>query len=110
MGTNYYLKQPEACPTCGAEKDKSRHIGKSSAGWAFALHVYPEDGINSLSDWLSLLFAPDARIVDEYGRVVPAEELMPIIIAREGVLARASGAHCVGHGGGSYDYITGDFS
>ena len=36
MGTNYYLND--------------RHIGKSSAGWYFALHIYPEENINSLDE------------------------------------------------------------
>jgi hypothetical protein len=29
-------------------------FGKSSGGWTFSLHVYPEDGIKDLADWIPL--------------------------------------------------------
>ena len=51
MGTNYYLYEgSEACPTC-KRPFEPLHIGKSSAGWCFSLHVIPEEGINTLDDW-----------------------------------------------------------
>ena len=37
MGTNYYL-ETDACDKCG-RGDGPLHIGNSSAGWCFALHV-----------------------------------------------------------------------
>lgn len=51
MGTNYYL-QKNVCGCCG-RPEKQIHIGKSSAGWAFALRVYPHDGIKDYDDWNS---------------------------------------------------------
>ena len=49
MGTNYYLSS-KPCSCCG-RKDSQRHIGKSSAGWVFALHVYPDQAKGELA-WL----------------------------------------------------------
>lgn len=56
MGTNYYLVYNETiddtCPCCGHSiiKKKELHLGKSSSGWTFALHVYPEKGIYTWAD------------------------------------------------------------
>jgi hypothetical protein len=111
MGTNYYLI-PESCPTCGHEEE-ARHIGKSSAGWAFALHVYPDEEIHTLDDWKLLWNKPGARIKNEYEDAVPVEHMERIIVDRvwEGQHRRAevNGAHCIGHGPGSWDYIIGEF-
>lgn len=38
MGTNYYLHSQDPCEHCGRSYPEL-HIGKSSAGWVFALHV-----------------------------------------------------------------------
>lgn len=61
MGTNYYIKS-EPCSHC-KRADPDLHIGKSSFGWAFALHVVADRGLNSLDDWRPLLSA--GRIIDE---------------------------------------------
>jgi hypothetical protein len=53
MGTNYYLEIDNVCSHCG-RGDTELHIGKSSAGWVFFLRIYPDEGINSLEDWLPL--------------------------------------------------------
>ena len=58
------------------------HIGKSSAGWCFALHVHPEHGINTLSDWQEVWRQPNATIVNEYGRAIAADEMLKEITAR----------------------------
>jgi len=74
MGTNYYL-QHGVCECC-KKPDSTRHIGKSSGGWCFSLHVYPEEGINTLDDWKVLFRDPQSRIVDEYGQ----PEIMPSML------------------------------
>lgn len=51
MGTNYYLTGRNNCEHCG-RSDEPIHIGKCSAGWVFLLHVIPNDGINDLEDWI----------------------------------------------------------
>lgn len=41
------------------------HVGKSSGGWAFNLHVLPDLGITDLEDWAELL--KYGVLKDEYG-------------------------------------------
>lgn len=127
MGTNYYLSERPACKCCGRDYP-ALHIGKSSAGWCFSLHVIPEEGLNSLEDWESRF--QDGTITTEYGNVLTPAEMADVIRnrswahrgdfdflrnqAQEGpnglVRHRVDGMHCVGHGDGTWDYITGEFS
>lgn len=81
MGTNYYMKKSGACPCCKREHE-TLHIGKSSAGWCFALHVMPERGINDLEDWQKLWNEPGVTIETEYGEQVTAEEMTQVITQR----------------------------
>ena len=129
MGTNYYLTQ-SVCPHCG-RGDEPRHIGKSSAGWCFALHVYPGEGINDLDDWERLWATPGSIIKDEYGKMISISEMKQWITERswkgskehfdyaanyaiEGPnnLARRKidRWYCIGHGAGTWDLCVGDFS
>lgn len=113
MGTNYYLKT-DCCKHCGRAA-KRMHIGKSSGGWCFALHVDPDDGINGLSDWEYLWSLPGAQISDEYGCTISPEEMRDRICSRlwkDGAPKRheVDGRHCIGNGSGTYDLITGEFS
>lgn len=80
MGTNYYLHEKE-CPTCGHCKEP-KHIGKSSGGWCFSLHVMPEEGVNNLGDWMECWNVPGVVIRDEYGDVISPEDMYSIIIDR----------------------------
>lgn len=137
MGTNYYLKT-NVCQHCG-RGDEPRHIGKSSGGWCFALHIYPEDGINILADWEQLFKKQENAIFDEYGTPTTIAKLMEIITKRSwkprndrqpmgyhdwedfdlknysqlgpNGLSRhkIDGCHCIGHGEGTYDYLVGEF-
>jgi hypothetical protein len=83
MGTNYYLHKKPPCECCGREFE-SLHVGKSSGGWCFSLHVIPENGINTLEDWKKLWSAPGAYILDEYGKRVSIEDLEAEITERNG--------------------------
>ena len=128
MGTNYYAVE-EPCPTCG--RGDERHIGKSSGGWCFSLHVYPDDGIHDLPEWE--IVWRNATIRDEYGDELSADEMRAIITERAWAattphasqwyrdnhampgpkgLARSAvdGSHCIGHGSGTWDLLVGDFS
>jgi hypothetical protein len=107
MGTNYYLrnkqlreaaieakKQEKALqvalgghdkyswPSYYTEEWEGLHIGKSSAGWFFNLCVYPDMGINELSDWEKAWADPHFDIVDEYGRVISPQEMLDEILNR----------------------------
>lgn len=148
MGCNYYLEGYKPRKLSSEPKEQKLHIGKSSYGWVFALHVLPEQGINDLPDWLKLFHEEDTRIVDEYGREVSREEMVDIIVNREYMepkkllkdqefldvnqaeygefvatetllggltyhLLRSRISEetcCVGHGDGTWDLITGEFS
>jgi hypothetical protein len=121
MGTNYYLKF-DKCQSCDRAEEEL-HIGKSSAGWCFTLHVYPERGINSMVDWIKL-FASGC-IQDEYGRKISPTELIDVICDRSwpdpiepesdtvpgpnNLIRHKLGSFCIGHGAGTYDYCIGDF-
>lgn len=131
MGTNYYLASDDECPTCHRSSEPL-HIGKSSMGWCFSLHVIPESGINSLDDWKPLLRA--RSISDEYGRALSANEMLDIITERtgrgfatpqdermfhaenhsepgpKGLVRNRIGDSCVSHGEGPWDCIVGEFS
>lgn len=129
MGTNYDL-HTDACPHCG-RSDHPRHVGKSSAGWCFALHVYPEDGIHDLHDWIPLFRAGTIRA--ESGATIATVEMLDIITERTGgprpsvhfdygrnyaqpgpqglirhQISTENG--CIAHGAGTWDCITGHFS
>jgi hypothetical protein len=137
MGTNYYVEAEPSCQTCGRGYEQI-HIGKSSAGWVFHLHVYPEDGIHDLADWQQRWKGKTIR--DEYGRKVSETEMLDVITKRgrepkwseppygykswsqfhaendsvpgpEGLLrARIDGRRTIGHGEGTWDLAVGDFS
>lgn len=133
MGTNYYLTM-DACPTCG--RGEEIHIGKSSWGWCFLLHVKGaewESLPTDLDGWKALFMEPKNSIRDEYRKVISPKEMLEIITERGRdekntwteaayrqndaepgpknlVRCRIDGKHCVGHGVGTWDLITGDFS
>lgn len=129
MGTNYYL-ETECCSLCNRPQERL-HIGKSSAGWCFSLHVDSADGITSLDDWQALWSRPGARIVDEYGILITPSEMLRTIKDRtwgkernfdqrflsenhaepgpKGLLRHRLGPHCIAHGEGTYDLLPGEF-
>lgn len=133
MGTNYYLHAP-ACPRCGHEEEPPIHLGKSSGGWCFGLHVSPEDGISCWEDIRQLIedkLCDYWQIKNEYGDEISLVDFIKTVTERKGDrpwersallinhaiqgpnnLARSviDGWHCIGHGEGTYDYIIGEFS
>ena len=130
MGTNYYLER-EPCPHCGSTGDSRQHIGKSSAGWCFSLHVDPDAGIHDLADWQGRWAADGLRIVDEYGLVVSPAVMQEVITERiwkekdydsqflrqneaqvgpHNLLRHRLNDRCIKHGNGTWDCIVGEFS
>lgn len=73
MGTNFYQVK-DCCDKCGRGSEYI-HIGKSSAGWPFHVHIIPSQGINSWADWKNLLKKTGDAIEDEYGEKITLEEL-----------------------------------
>ena len=89
MGTNYYVIDKEG--------DK-KHFGKRSAGWDFALHVYPDEGIRSLEDWLVLLSNKRIEVRDDYGRKIKLKLLLRIVLMGEGCAEAGSLVSAVANG------------
>jgi hypothetical protein len=124
MGTNYYI-QRGVCPHCD-KPEFEFHIGKSSMGWAFTMHVYPDgdpswketqgnDPPKTWEEWKAELAKEGTRIVDEYRRALPLEEFRSIVEDRaEGwhcqLIRHEIDGRCVGYGEGTWDYVVGDFS
>lgn len=148
MGTNYYATiRRDICGHCGRADEKTLHIGKSSGGWCFALHVIPEENLNSLNDWKNLLSSQEVEVAirDEYGAFHTLEDLLnkitnrvwqhdweshnwsgysgeaefharnysqrgPNNLLRHEITKETRPTSCIGHGEGTWDYLTGEFS
>jgi hypothetical protein len=122
MGTNFYLHEPSEtrCAHCGHDPVKQPlHIGKSSWGWCFSLHIIPEENLLDLEAWQKRWSQEGAVIYNEYKEIVPPDEMLEIVTERgDGNYCSPSkmptrhlvdGRHCVGHGEGTYDYVHGEF-
>jgi hypothetical protein len=131
MGTNYYLHTPK-CEHCG-RGDAPVHIGRSSIGWCFALHIYPGQPSMpaSLDEWKIIFGRPGNVIRDEYGEIIDPTGMASLIEDRKAgdvqlspawladndavkgprglARSRIDGRHCIAHGGGTWDLIVGDF-
>lgn len=139
MGTNYYIEAESPCEKCGRSFEQ-KHIGKSSCGWVFRLHVYPDEGINDLADWEKAWAGK--VIVDEYGEQITETQMLEIVTkrsmpaesrerppftykswadfhARNGSVedgpnnllrSQIDGQHTIGHGAGTWDLCVGEFS
>jgi hypothetical protein len=114
VGTNYYWHERLKCKCCNRPYPK-KHIGKSSFGYAFALHIYPEEGIYNLNDWQKLFNVPNSWITNEYGEIVSTINMNNVILRPKAkkeeifVHCEVDGKHCIGN---EYrvDYIVGEFS
>ncbi len=86
MGTNYYLHR-DVCPQCG-RGDEPLHIGKSSAGWCFSLHVCYPDNLGEeevpadLDGWKKLWEADGVVLKDEYGKAITPAGMLAVITKR----------------------------
>ncbi|HEX9719382.1 MAG TPA: hypothetical protein VGA59_06580 [Ramlibacter sp.] len=119
---NYFLTLPG--------RAEPLHIGKSSAGWRFKLHVEPGRGIEGLADWEALWRQRGAAISHAGGAALLAEDMRRIIAERRhggrewtrerlamhggepgpnGLARHRVGGQCVGHGDGTFDLFEGFF-
>jgi len=118
MGTNYYWIAG-VCEVCH-RGEPPLHIGKSSAGWVFALRIYPDRGIDSLYDWLKVWWRTEhgGRIEDEYGKTITREEMVQCIVGRSHPSGKSlsrsreddSTHRNVRRGEGTWDYCDYEFS
>jgi len=132
MGTNYYWYPKRPCECCERPFEPV-HIGKSSGGWCFSLHIILEDGIHDLETWAEKFMIPGSYILNEYKTEISVPEMMDIITQRSWtrkacwttteyeqnhaepgpnglVRHKVDGRHCVNHGQGTWDCIVGEFS
>ena len=105
MGTNYYLESTPPCKCCHRVHN-GKHIGKSSAGWRFALRIYPEQGINTFYDWMKILSKEDVVIKNEYGDQVSFSDLVDNILNR----SHPNGLDGESVDGQTFQYINVEFS
>ena len=85
MGTNYYAKINEevTCKECGHVTGGDLvHIGKSSAGWVFALNVLSSECFDDWEDWRRFIKYSSIGIVDEYGKEISLGEMDNIVTKR----------------------------
>ena len=129
MGTNYYAYR-NVCERCG-RGDEPLHIGKSSAGWCFSLHVYPELGLTDWPEWEEYLAKVTSVVRDEYGEAVTLEGLRQRVTERawngqpssatwlrenhavagpKGLARHCLNDRCIKNGAGTWDCLVGDFS
>ena len=73
MGTNYY---PHPGRSDGADP---LHMGTSRGGGVFPGGAHPAPPIANRADWEEL-FAGDAYILDEYGRLVTYDEFLRVAV------------------------------
>jgi len=112
MGMNYYWYKNKPCPACG-RNDEPLHVGKSSAGWVFSLHIVPEENINDFEDWLKKFDIKGSYIENEDGEKKTREEMIDTITKRkhpDGLLRHDLGGICLKHGKGTWDCLEGKFS
>ena len=64
MGTNYYLHKKPPCEACGHEP-APLHIGKSSGGWCFSLHVIPEIALTGVIEVIPCSAEAEASINEQ---------------------------------------------
>jgi hypothetical protein len=143
MGTNYYWQpKQELCECCKRPLEgqpESLHIGKSSGGWDFSMRIYPELGINNISDWVGKWLEPGSKIYNEYEDEETLEDMLRCVMLRKrgrpiedkpygydswaefhlqnqsmlshsGLLRPLLSTHCHSYGEGSWVYINRDFS
>lgn len=135
MGTNYYaiIGAAEPCAHCGHAPERRRlHIGKSSMGWTFGLHVEPDDPEHpsTWEEWRTLLNRQDVAIEDEYGERHTLSDLVAVVERRSccwrnptpewleengavpgpnNLARRKLGHFAVAHGEGPWDLCVGHF-
>lgn len=58
------------------------HVGKSSAGWVFLLHIHPDKNIYSLEDYCNIWYDPNIALYNEYDELISPKQLEHTICDR----------------------------
>jgi hypothetical protein len=80
MGTNYYARY-NLCEDC--QRFEEKHIGKSSMGWCFSLHIIPEEGIKNWNDWKKFLTKDGVKIFDENDKEISFDYFEEVVTKRK---------------------------
>ncbi len=80
MGTNYYAGINK-CEGCGKFEEKI-HLGKSSFGWRFGVEIQ-EEYYKDFYEFEKFITQPEIIIMDEYGEVISATDLLILIESKE---------------------------
>lgn len=80
MGTNYYAEFGNRIYPYKANRI---HIGKSSSGWAFALHLDLTKGLGTFLEWRNFYSQPQIIIRTDAGETIHPKEMTQIITARD---------------------------
>lgn len=135
MGTNYYAHVKGNPLLRWIVEPEKVHIGKSSGGWVFSLHVKQNVGdefVSTWADWKRVLQKKNVDIYDEYDQLIDKRTFFAVVEKRSwnrpvpdtfdyernhavpgpnGLIRhKVDGRHCIGHGEGTWDYIIGEFS
>ena len=120
MGTNFYLVKlcPTSCncPECDQVhyQEQKFHIGKSSAGWVFAVHAEEELNLMTWEAWKDFLFTGEyERIENEYGDFFLPHEMVDWVENRShpvGLLRSLTDSRCIAQGKGTWEVFRGKFS
>ncbi len=85
MGTNHYWDppDPDRCVTCGRSNVEEVHLGKVSAGWVYSLQAFPDEGIVTLEQVVTMMTdrARHPAIRDEYGHRLTLDDWLSIVVA-----------------------------
>ena len=96
MGTNYYLRY-DFCTCCSRYSET--HIGKSSGGWKFLFHVYPEFNSRhhpeTVGRWLQTLYGYKnwsewEGVFDEYGEKKTYDDFLLLVERKQESLSHQS--------------------
>jgi len=111
MSTNYYAIYDECDCTCDhcSKKGMAYHLGKSSTGWAFALHIEPSMNLYDLEDIITFLIQKKATIIDERNSYCSLEDWLGLVVdLHPEVKHREDGKRCL-VGSGTFDLLEGEF-
>lgn len=106
MGMNYHTYAGNSCSHCG-RGDEEVHLGKSSVGWDFSLHLHPE----FYADWESMKqWLKGRTIKNEHEAVYTHEQFVEMVERKQKERPFAHKNDQYGHYVGDFYFMECDFS